>query len=70
VGGIPEIIENEKTGLLVPVDDISGFANAITALIKDQEERSRLGTGLHESVLKNFSKSAMLEETLSLYSSN
>lgn len=44
VGGIPEIIEHEKTGLLVPPDDGRALLNAINTLIYDR--RRSVGMGL------------------------
>lgn len=43
VGGIPEVIEHDVSGLLVEPRDPTGFANAILALLADQPRRSRMG---------------------------
>jgi glycosyltransferase involved in cell wall biosynthesis len=42
VSGIPELVEHEKTGLLVPPDDPSAMADAFRRLLTDQELRSRV----------------------------
>ena len=38
VHGIPYVIEHEKTGILVDLEDIDGFANSISMLLQDNEE--------------------------------
>lgn len=43
VGGIPEIVEHQKTGLLVPPKDIVALSQAITILIKDENLRRQYG---------------------------
>ncbi|MEK7567127.1 MAG: glycosyltransferase family 4 protein [Patescibacteria group bacterium] len=67
VGGVPEIIENEKTGLLVEPANASELAKAILRLIQDENLRKTLGENLRQKVLKNFSKKEMLEKTFALY---
>ncbi len=43
VGGIPEIIEDQKTGLLVPPKDPDALAEALMRLLGDKALRDRLG---------------------------
>jgi glycosyltransferase involved in cell wall biosynthesis len=45
VGGIPEQIEDGRSGLLVPPEDPGALARAVLALIADAEVRDRLGAG-------------------------
>ena len=42
-GGIPEIIENEKSGFLVPAGEAESIANAIIRLAKDGTLRRKMG---------------------------
>jgi len=43
IGGIPEQIEDGKTGILVPPDDPGALADAILQLARDPAKRSSLG---------------------------
>lgn len=43
VSGIPELIENEQSGLLVPEQDPEALADAIQRVLRDEELRERLG---------------------------
>lgn len=67
VGGIPEIIEDGKTGLLVPPEKSIALSQALTELLADVPLRNRLGTALNEKVRAEFSTKAMVEKTLKLY---
>jgi glycosyltransferase involved in cell wall biosynthesis len=43
VGAIPELIDNERNGLIVPVGDSPALATALRKLIENSELRKRLG---------------------------
>ena len=43
VGGLPELIEDHTSGLLVPPGDVDAFADAATSLLVDPALRERLG---------------------------
>jgi len=67
VGGIPEIISHEKTGILVSPKSSKSLAHAVTQLTP--EKRDRLSTALQTHVKEKFSFAQMLTKTLSLYQS-
>jgi glycosyltransferase involved in cell wall biosynthesis len=48
VGGLPEMVENDRTGLLVPPRDPAALAQAIGALLADPERGRRLAQAAHE----------------------
>ncbi len=62
VGGNPELIEDGKTGLLVPSGDRDALAEAITHLLTNPTHRKVLGAAGQESA-KRFSTAAMAEST-------
>jgi glycosyltransferase involved in cell wall biosynthesis len=67
VGGIPEILENEVTGLLVAPKNAPALTNAIERLLKDTALRTTLAEGLHQKVLNEFNPERMLDSTFAFY---
>ena len=55
-GGIREIIEHEKTGILVPYGDEESFALAIERIIENKEEALLMGRRGHERMKKYFNR--------------
>ena len=55
VGGIPEVIEDGLTGLLVPFGDVAGYAGAVTDLIRDPARRTILGQAARRRAREHFS---------------
>lgn len=43
VGGIPELVDEEKTGLLVPAANAGALARAIETLLSDEDRASKMG---------------------------
>jgi glycosyltransferase involved in cell wall biosynthesis len=43
VGGVPELVEQERTGLLVPPRDQAALSLALAALVSDAERRTAMG---------------------------
>lgn len=62
VGGNPELIEDGKNGLLIPVGDRTALAEAIVHLLKTPSHQDLLGKAAKESSMR-FSTAAMAETT-------
>lgn len=83
VGGIPEIVVPDRTGLLVDVDPVEGetvepsdptgfarrLAEGVNALMADPDRRDAMGTAARSRVEKHFSWTAIAEQTLGFYRS-
>lgn len=67
VGGIPEVIDDTKTGLLAQPCDVGALTRTLKWAIENPEKRSMLGSALHEKVLRDFSLSKMSTATIALY---
>lgn len=67
VGGIPEIIEDGMTGLLVPYGDRSALTEALESLGRNEALRIDLGAHLKLSIDQEFSLERMCSETFTLY---
>ncbi len=66
VGGLVELIEQEKSGLLVPAGDVEAFSREAARLILDRSLRERLGSG-GPGRASLFSVERMLEGTTQVY---
>lgn len=67
VGGVPEIIDDGESGLLVEPKNPAALAEKIKFLLGNPSERQQLGQNLRKKVLAEFSTSSMVTQTISLY---
>lgn len=67
VGGNPEIVEHESSGLLVPVKDASALADAIGALLANPSRAAQLGEAGQRRVQEMFSIERSIHEVEGLY---
>jgi L-malate glycosyltransferase len=67
VGGIPEVIEDGLSGLLVPAGDPQRLAQAVAFLLRDAAMRMRIGHAAHARVLGNFSFEQQIRSTEKTY---
>jgi glycosyltransferase involved in cell wall biosynthesis len=67
VGGLPEIVADGETGLVVPSEDARALAGAIVELASDPERVVRLGVAARERALAQFSAGAAADGIQRLY---
>src|SRR3954471_7909755 len=73
VGGIPEVVDDGRTGLLVPYDPAgvaafeSGLAARIAELLADPQRAAQMGAAGRERVLSEFGWPAIAQDTVRLY---
>lgn len=67
VGGLTDIITNEKEGMLVPSQNTTAIANGLERLIADEPFRTLLGQGLHTRVTTTFSLENEIRDTAQCY---
>jgi glycosyltransferase involved in cell wall biosynthesis len=66
-GAMHEIILHERTGLIVPVDDLKALVSALARLIEDPELRLRYGKAGRTHFEERFALDRMIDETISAY---
>ena len=69
VGGISEVIEHEKEGILISPEDPEVLASAISELLKDEELRVKLGINAYKKVKEKYSIEVYTDNILELYKS-
>lgn len=67
VGGIPEIIDNNKNGLLISPKNSEEIRNAIEYFIKNPLYMKDFGNELNKKISQTFAEKEMLEKTFLLY---
>jgi glycosyltransferase involved in cell wall biosynthesis len=67
VGGIPEAIEDGKSGLLVPPDDSRALAQAIALLLDNPEKAQELGRASRKRAELLFDQTKMIDGICALY---
>jgi starch synthase len=75
VGGIPEVVDDGRTGLLVHYDQSDesafrvGLADAVNSLLADPDRAKLMGTAGRERAVTEFSWASMAEQTVAVYRS-
>ena len=67
VGGVHELVSDDKTGLLVTPNNSKELLEKVNYLLSDIELCNRLANNAHEFVLKNFSWEVLLPKYIELY---
>lgn len=67
VGGVPEVVEDGASGLLIPPEDAEALTEAILKLVADHDLRRQMGAEGRRAVETRFPVSQMVERTLAVY---
>lgn len=67
VGGILSLIEDGKTGVLVPPGDSAALARAVIDLLNDHTKAQEIGRRARESVISELTNKPMFNKTLHVY---
>jgi glycosyltransferase involved in cell wall biosynthesis len=67
IGGMPEMFENEKSGLLVPPGDAPALAEAMSRLWADPDRCRRMGQAAREFGMRHFSRRAFHDRLIGAF---
>jgi len=67
IGAVPEIVEHEVNGILVPPEDLSSLLKAVTRLLQDREMAFRLGQNAQARAREMFNLDRMAKEIEAVY---
>jgi glycosyltransferase involved in cell wall biosynthesis len=67
VGGVPEMVEHEETGLLIDPYDTKSLTEAVSRIISDESLARSMGHRAKEIAGKRFAASVVAEKTLNVY---
>ena len=66
-GGSPELVEDNVSGIVVPVKDSQAIADAIKKLYLDESLRKSMGQKARERIKLKFNNEITVNETLEVY---
>ena len=69
IGPFTEVVENEKTALVTPVEDAGAIGKAVDRIISDPERARAMGRALSARIRSDFSAASMARQYLSTYES-
>ena len=67
VGGIPEVVEDNQSSVLIPFGDVAALAGALEGLIDDKTRRSALGRAAQARARERFSAEVIVPRYEALY---
>ena len=67
VGGIPEIIDDMESGILIQPQNYKEIEKAIVFLLKNQEDGKQFSEKLHKKIIQEFSTQNLLQKTSEVY---
>jgi glycosyltransferase involved in cell wall biosynthesis len=68
IGGIPEIVEDKISGLLVPPNDETALTDAVIHLVENPELRRQMGENARERVENKFDINKNIQRYIELFS--
>ena len=66
-GGAPEMIEDGRSGVLVPPGDAAALADAVAALLRDDDRRVEMGSRAAERVASVFGVDRFVDDLVAVY---
>lgn len=67
VGGIPELVQDGVTGMLVPPHNPEAIAQALCKMLASPEQLAEMGRAAQDRVLTHFTRAKMVEQTVAIY---
>lgn len=67
VGGVPEVVESGRTGVLVPPDDGPELRRALVGILRDEDRARRFGRQARSLAQERFGIDRQVEQTLELW---
>jgi len=67
IGGLPEVVEDGKTGILIPPGDVNALCSAIKYLVKNPEARLKMGENGRARVLEKFTIEQNVRKTEDIF---
>jgi glycosyltransferase involved in cell wall biosynthesis len=66
-GGLVEVCRDQKTGLLIPPDDVEALTHALLGILQQRDRAEQFGQAGREVALANFSEEKFVDRFVDLY---
>ena len=67
VGGLPEIIQNTKTGILIEPGNVKQLTESISQLISEPEKRAKTALRARQRIIENFNRKESMTKHMKIY---
>ena len=67
-GGLKDVVEDNKSGFVVPLNDVEAFSKAVSILINDKAKRDEFGLYGRDFVKERYCKERLIKDIENLYS--
>ena len=67
IGGLPEVVVHEQTGLLFPVGEVNGMAHGALELLKNSSRYDRFRKSARQRAVKYFDSKLIIPQYESFY---
>jgi len=67
IGGIPEMVEDGESGILVPAGDSTALATTVTQVLTDREKLGKIQRNARQRFLQRFCVDQFTEGMLNVY---
>jgi glycosyltransferase involved in cell wall biosynthesis len=67
IGGLPEIVHHQQTGLLIPRENIEALATSLEYLLQNRDLAEQMGQKGREIALAHFTDNHFIDQFLDLY---
>jgi glycosyltransferase involved in cell wall biosynthesis len=66
-GGSPELVQNGKSGIVIPVRNAKAIADSIEKLYRDTEFKKSLGMNARKRIDAHFDNDETVKQTINVY---
>ena len=67
VGGVREVVDDQRTGFLVDPEDLDGFAARLRELLMDREKSKLMGQQARERAVERFARDKIIGQYEAMY---
>lgn len=67
IGGCPEVIDNDITGILIPVKDVRALSEAVKWIANNPEKRAVMGLKAREKVIREYERKNLVRNLMDIH---